>query len=588
MSKIKILPEIVSNKIAAGEVVERPSSVVKELVENAMDAGSTKIFVEVEKGGKSLIRVSDNGSGMNKDDALLSIERYATSKIYTDKDLYAIRTLGFRGEALPSIAAVSRFSLVTKEAECDIGTEIVVQGGKIISVSDAGAPNGTMVTVAQLFYNTPARRKFLKTIGTEMGHISDTMSGIALGRPDIRFKLSSDGKTVKGWPATSEPIDRARDVLGSDVKNHLLQIEWESDVISIFGWVAEPQFTRSTSRGIHIYVNGRYVRDRVINHGLFEGYSQRLVKGKFPVAALFITVPFDQVDVNVHPAKHEVRFAHQREVHDILRQAVSNVFTKQEAVSRWGRSETGSTKEEMPLIAEPVIPYPQGGQIPKTINAPLAKEYTDIETDRRTKQTDLWKTKRFDNLRLIGQLHNTYILCESETGLVLIDQHAAHERIVFEQLKKKSNEQDAGGQKLLMPETIEMGYRESEILEKLVPDLKRTGIDIEPFGKNTFSVTSVPSILAGREIKPVLHDMVDKLADIGFAPGLQETIDTCLILMACHGAIRANQPLSNEEMLGILNQLDQCELPSHCPHGRPVWVNWSSDYLEKSFGRKGK
>ena len=271
MSKIKILPEIVSNKIAAGEVVERPASAVKELVENAIDAGSSKIFVEVEKGGKSLIRVSDDGAGMSKDDALLSIERYATSKIFNDQDLYAIKTLGFRGEALPSIAAVSRFSLITKETDGDVGTEIIVHGGKITQVSDAGAPSGTMIHVAQLFYNTPARRKFLKTIGTEMGHISDTLSGIALGRPDIRFKLLSDGKTAKDWPSTSEAVHRAVDVLGKEVNGHLLPIELQTDVVSISGWVAGPQFTRSTSRGIYVYVNGRHVRDRVINHAYLRG-----------------------------------------------------------------------------------------------------------------------------------------------------------------------------------------------------------------------------------------------------------------------------------------------------------------------------
>lgn len=585
MSKIKILPEIVSNKIAAGEVVERPASVVKELVENAIDAGSSKIFIEVERGGKSLIRVSDNGTGMNKDDALLSIERYATSKISNDKDLYAIRSLGFRGEALPSIAAVSRFSLITKKSDSVVGTEIIVQGGKITKVSDAGAPDGTMITASQLFYNTPARRKFLKTIGTEMGHISDTVAGIALGRPDIRFKLMSDGKTVKDWTVTSEPMNRAVDVLGRDVKEGLLPIVSKNDIVSVSGWIAGSQFTRSTSRGIYIYVNGRHVRDRVINHALFGGYQQRLTKGKFPLAVLFITVPFDEVDVNVHPAKHEVRFARQKEVHNFLEEAAARVLNKQTGKStKWeGASRIVQGRGDTPHVSEPVYHY----GLEKSVGTePFKNPVKEAQTYRPVAQPTLWETKRFGHYRVIGQLHNTYILCESDEGLVLIDQHAAHERILFEQIKNTSKRKEAEIQKLLMPETIDLGYSEAKILERLIPDLKQTGVDIEHFGKDTFIIKSVPAILSGREIKPVILEIVEKAADIGFSPGIQETIDTCLILIACHGAIRANQPLSDEQMKGLIHQLDQCDHPSNCPHGRPTWVTWSSAFLEKSFGRR--
>jgi len=585
VSKIKILPEIVSNKIAAGEVVERPASVVKELVENAIDAGSSKIFIDVEKGGKSLIRVSDNGTGMNKDDALLSIERYATSKIANDKDLYAIRTLGFRGEALPSIASVSRFSLVTKENDSNVGTEILVQGGKITNVSDAGAPSGTMITVAQLFYNTPARRKFLKTIGTEMGHIADGVSGIALGRPDIRFKLTHDGKMIKDWSVAAEPVERVADVLGRDVKKGLLPIQLECDVLTVNGWAAAPQFTRSTSRGIYIYVNGRHVRDRVVHHALLEGYGRRLMKGRFPLAVLFITVPFDQVDVNVHPAKHEVRFARQKEVHDFLAQGVSSALDRTGETLKHDRPAVFS-RDSAPRVSEPVLQY--GKKEGSMINEdPPKKKYIKTVEYQPALQENLWGTKRFESLRVIGQLRNTYILCESEDGLVLIDQHAAHERILFEQLKNMSDGQGAEIQNLLVPETFEVGYREGEVLEKLIPDLEKAGIDIEHFGKDTFVVKSVPAVLFGREIKPVILEIVEKVADTGFAPGIQDVVDTCLVLMACHGAIRANQPLSDEQMNGLISQLDQCDDPSHCPHGRPTWVTWSSGFLEKSFGRTG-
>ncbi len=330
MSKIRILPEIISNKIAAGEVVERPASVVKELVENALDAGSTKIVVEAEKGGRSLIRVSDNGSGMNRDDALLALERYATSKIFTDADLYSIQSLGFRGEALPSIAAVSRLTLVTRESEAAAGTEIRVAGGKILKVADTGAPPGTMVTVESLFFNTPARRKFMKTVTTEMGHIADVANSIALGRPEVFFRLVHNGKTLKSWPPAADRLDRVAEVLGTDLRAELYPVGRQADAVSVDGWVSSPRVFRSTSRGVFNYVNGRFVRDRVIQHALFAGYRQRLVKGRFPLAALFVTLPSGEVDVNVHPTKHEVRFAQQRLVHDLVQTAVAETLDRED------------------------------------------------------------------------------------------------------------------------------------------------------------------------------------------------------------------------------------------------------------------
>ena len=346
MSKIKILPEILSNKIAAGEVVERPASVVKELVENSLDAGSTRIIVDIAQGGRSLIRVSDNGSGMNRDDALLALERYATSKIYKDQDLFSINTLGFRGEALPSIASVSRFSLVSRDESADAGTEIVVDGGKIKNVAEVGAPRGTMVSVKQLFFNTPARRKFLKTIGTEMGHIADRIASIALGHPGVQFRLTHNDKIVKNWLMTAEPFDRVVDVLGNDLKNDLLAIDSQTDGISISGWIASPRANRRTSRAIYLYVNGRFVHDRIVQHALFEGYAQRLVKGQFPVAVIFINVPFDEVDVNVHPTKNEVRFARQKEVHEAVRQTVAQTLYEMDRPG-WGHVEVGSRNAEV-------------------------------------------------------------------------------------------------------------------------------------------------------------------------------------------------------------------------------------------------
>jgi len=438
MSKIKILPEILSNKIAAGEVVERPASIVKELVENALDANSSRIMIEVEKGGRSLIRVSDNGVGMSQDDAMLSLERYATSKIYTDGDLFAINTLGFRGEALPSIAAVSEFCLVTRDETSSSGTEIIVHGGTIKKVSEIGAPQGTMVTAGRLFFNMPARRKFLKTVTTEMGHIVDAVTKIALGWPGVQFRLTHNGKLVKNWPTTGDSVDRIVDVLGMDIKNDLCKIEFSADDLSITGWISSNRNTRRTSRGIYIYVNGRVVRDRIIQHALFEGYSGRLVKGQFPLAVLFIRVPYDQVDVNVHPAKHEVRFAHQKNVHEAVTKAVAKALHLAD-LSGWTAPEIATNRRSMEQsgIFEPMAdfeilerkrkdPHFRGIGIYASYRpAPLLKQ--DLSLAETDVQTPLWKKKRFGDLRVIGQFRDMYILCESGDGLILIDQHAAHD-----------------------------------------------------------------------------------------------------------------------------------------------------------------
>jgi DNA mismatch repair protein MutL len=625
MSKIKILPEILSNKIAAGEVVERPASVVKELVENALDADSTRIIIEVENGGRSLIRVSDNGSGMNSDDALLATERYATSKIYKDEDLFAIKTLGFRGEALPSIAAVSKFCLVTRDRTSQAGTEVIVEGGTIKKVSQIGAPLGTMVTVRQLFFNVPARRKFLKTVNTEMGHISDTVSSMALGRPDIQFRLTHNGKEIKNWSATSDDVSRVLDVLGKDIKNNLYKIEFTSDFLTVHGWISSPRITRSTSRGIYLYVNRRVVRNRIIQHALFQGYGSRLMKGQFPVAVIFIHVPSDQLDVNVHPTKHEVKFAQQKKIHDAVSGVVAESLCladqpqwrpkrfpepdpmdvnsrvsetmphfsipKEEISTRHSResgiSAISPADKSASLRPASSTQYPVSSiQHPaSSIQQPASPWKQDVRFTTTSSQTKLWARKRFGDLKVIGQVHDTYILCESTEGLVLIDQHAAHERILFDQLKNRSQASKKSAQKLLIPETLDLGYREAKILEELLPDLNELGLEIEPFGGNTFVVKSVPSLLENKEVKPLVLEIVEKIAQVGFTPGLEKVMDQCLILMACHGAIRANQKLSDQQIKGLLEQLDQCDQPSNCPHGRPTWISWSIKDLEKSFKR---
>jgi DNA mismatch repair protein MutL len=471
-----------------------------------------------------------------------------------------------------------------------------------------------MVTVGQLFFNTPARRKFLKTVNTEMGHIADAVAAFALGRPRVQFRLVHNGKVLKSWPTASDPVDRVVDVLGKSIENDLHSLKFDDSAVAVTGWTASPRVARSTSRGTYIFVNGRLVRDRVIRHALFEGYGKRLMKGQFPMAVLFIKVPYDQVDVNVHPAKHEVRFAQQKRVHDAVAGAVAETLrygdrsawiptpsmprppaVEQHRIAEpqavFGRAETGALRDPA-WSTEHGAP---GAVFSRAETGALRLRSTAFE-DRgalrlrgkengAAEQAPLWKEKRFGDLRVIGQLHNTYVLCESVDGLVLIDQHAAHERILYEQLKKRSATSTMAAQKLVVPETIDFGYREAQILEKLIPDLKELGLEIEPFGGSTFVVKAVPARLANREISPLVVEIVEKMAQVGFAPGLDKAIDECLILMACHGAVRAKQQLSDQQIKELLNQLDECDNPSNCPHGRPTWIRWSLRTLEKSFKR---
>ncbi|VFQ43717.1 DNA mismatch repair endonuclease MutL [Desulfoluna butyratoxydans] len=624
MSKVRILPDILSNKIAAGEVVERPASVVKELVENALDAKSRSIAIDVEKGGRRLIRVADDGCGMAADDAMLAIERYATSKIYTDEDLFNISTLGFRGEALPSIASVSKFSLTTRAQDLDVGCTVEMEGGKVTKVSETGAPKGTLISVAHLFFNTPARRKFLKGEGTEMGHIADTVSAIALAWPQVRFRLTHNGKAVRSWPATDDLRQRVEEVLGRDVRGHLAEVSLTRGELTVSGFVSSPEVTRSTTQKIFLYVNGRPVKDRVILNSLLSGYRPRLMKGRFPMGMLSITLPCDWVDVNVHPAKNEVRFRDASSVGLAVEDGVKEALAQAEAASRQfgsGRPATGfvpSAPPSMPMprredldvrVAEPSALFVEEPAAPELCSPlpPQAWEEADAEPlytpaeptaptaplpplpEEETEPAEPAPCPptgdhagQFARLRIIGQYADTYILCDAGDGLILIDQHAAHERVVFEQLKGQGS---VLSQRLLVPETVELGFREADALTGILEELTRFGLEVEPFGGTTFVVKSVPAMLAPDGMARLISEIAEKMVRMGQRDTLERCLDECLILMACHGAIRAGQALSTKEVHRLLTELDACRDPSFCPHGRPTWIRWSTGSLERAFKR---
>lgn len=607
MGAIRILPDLLANQIAAGEVVERPASVVKELVENALDAHADRIAIDIEEGGRSLIRVADNGDGMQPDDALLSLERFATSKLTGDADLFAIRSLGFRGEALPSIAAVSQLTLITRAAGAAGGVRVEVRGGRIQTVTETGAPQGTLVSVARLFFNTPARRKFLKGVATELGHIADSVAGMALGSPRVHLRLSHNNRLVHEWSRVEDAGQRVVEVIGSIERRELMPLEAQDGDMELRGYVGPARLSRATSRGLYIFINGRRVRDKVVQHALFEGFQGRLIKGRFPLAVLFLALPFDQVDVNVHPAKHEVRFADQRRVHDLVQSGVATALALSEkrpwapsvAESRPAGGEVRQIGATYPQPSSPVFAREPIRNPPKTpLDLPLATIFDPEKPVGNASESGLTAEvkrepvlgadpadrRRFADLTLIGQFRGTYLICQSaDAELIVIDQHAAHERVVYERLSPLAGR--VASQRLLMPATVELGFAEARALAPLLGDLLELGLEIEPFGGTAFVVKAVPALLDPEHAGGMVIELAEKALESGVKDGLARLLDQCRMVMACHRAVRGRQRLENSEIRALLIQLDLCALPDHCPHGRPTWIRWTVRDLEKAFGR---
>lgn len=596
--QIKILPEALANQIAAGEVVERPASVVKELIENSIDAGASEIMVEVESGGKRLIRITDNGCGMNRDDAFLCLERHATSKIVNESDLFELHSMGFRGEALPAIASVSRLRLQTRSASEESGWLIYAEGGAVRQAEAVGAPPGSMIEVRNLFFNTPARRKFLRRDETEFGHIADVVGRLAMARPDIHFRLSQGGRVHLEAFRHQRLEERAAALLSRTMAADMFPMEADSGSGEMMtGLLGNPSLSRSNANHIYTYVNGRFVRDRVIQHAVLEAYRTLLERRRYPVAVIFLDLPPEQVDVNVHPTKHEVRFREQGRVHDFILNGIrerlrrqlgmmqsppSYQVTASEDIKQPGPAQAGDENQHLQRIQESLgayrsLPKPPGSFPPSAGPTAARVLPPDLPTGFSS-MPDSW--------RLLGQYLGSYLVCQAGEDLVVVDQHAAHERIGFERLRAEFNAAGIERQDLLLPVVIDLDHREVASVNQYQEHLTRLGFEIEFFGGRTIAVKSVPQLLVNADIERLLRSVAAELAETGRTAGLDEAFDQVLTVMACHGMIRANQILSRPEMESLLRDLSQIDFGSHCPHGRPVLWRLNKSEIERKFHRR--
>ena len=657
MGRIHVLSEQVANKIAAGEVVERPASVVKELLENALDAGSTRIRIDVEAGGKRLIQVTDNGCGMVRDDAMLCFERHATSKIRTDLDLNTIATLGFRGEALPSIASVARVHLETRAAEEEAGTLVEINGGNILRVEEAGLPAGTSIAVRDLFFNTPARRKFLKAENTELSHIASLVTHYALAHPEKHFELHSATNALLIAPPVAGYRERVYQVFGKDTLDQLLSVaaavpfdrvglpqpppwrraelpEGETEPtpgeLRLHGFASKPELQKLNRSSIYIFANGRLIRDRLIQHAITEAYRNILPNGVFPVVLLFMEMPAGEVDVNVHPSKTEVRFRQSVVVHDFVRDAVRATLMKGRPVPQFA-TEIGAHPTASPALTPGAQAagflanaqafreqrtgtdgaYGNGGGfflqppsvavISERLNfeggiaveanaaAPVAQvrhsvpdngcalAIPDIPDEEPTLES-------LRTLRPLGQIRNSFILAVNEDGLWIVDQHVAHERVLFERILHQRETKKVESQRLLMPLIVELTPAQQAVFSEIADELNTNGFEAEAFGSRTLAIKVAPSGLEAAEIERMLHELFDQCT--GEQALNMEVVRTRIAAsIACHAAIKVNMPLEQNKMDWLLVELAKTDFPFSCPHGRPVVLRYSMKDIQKAFKR---
>jgi DNA mismatch repair protein MutL len=671
MSRIRILPETVANKIAAGEVIERPASVVKELLENALDAGARSVRIETESGGKRLIRVIDDGCGMNHDDALLAFERHATSKLRTADDLLSIATLGFRGEALPSIAAISRLLLETRDADEGEGTRIEFAGGKLLGVKPAGVPVGTSISVADIFYAVPARRKFLKSETTELGHIASLVTHYALAHPDRHFLLKTQSQEILNCSPVEKLADRVYQIFGRQALDELTEIppteaavrsaisepplepEERAATLRVSGFTSRPEVQRSNRNGIYIFVNRRLVRDRLLLHAISEAYRNIVPPGVFPVVLLFLDMPYEEVDVNVHPAKIEVRFRHPQFVHDFtrdaLRQALSVArpipgFPAAHAATASGGAATlsaatngGSTafaagaaaidpaylSSANPGVIPGVPPGPPRAMIPRSFgdvasaaegfelsgapNRPISQRLqfdptgaSDFSLGPQESGAPavaaagigvaetpgaLPSVEDIADLKPLGQVNSSFIVAVNGEGLWIIDQHVAHERVLFEQHLRARRNGELGGQRLLVPLIVELNPRQLAIFEQIGEELRANGFEAELMGARSVAIQAAPAGINSGDAEKLLYEILDGIARENQAISIDSLQAKIAASTSCHAAIKVNTPLDPAKMEWLLGELAKTEYPMSCPHGRPVVLRYSVREIERAFKR---
>jgi DNA mismatch repair protein MutL len=619
MSRIRILSDALASQVAAGEVVERPAAVVRELVENSLDAGATHVEVHVQRGGAALIRVADNGHGMDREDALMCLERHATSKIRTKEDLGAIHTLGFRGEALPSIASVSRFRLATREANALAGTEVEINGGKMQAVRDYGGAPGTVVEARSLFFNVPARRKFLRSEPTETAHVEQQFRVHAIANAGTAFTLVRDGEVMFHLPAGQSLLARIEGLSGRELAQRLIEVTpLTTNGVTVRGFVGAPGISRANRQMQLTFLNGRPVDSAILGYGLREGYHTALMKGQHPVTFLFVEMAPEGCDINVHPAKREVRFHDGSRVREAVVQAVSRALGASARitsghvpmmVSAAARTEAA----QAPVQTARAFIEPAPELIPQREQVSLRRDWSEMpvraeRVDRGDAEEDKEKDKdeagavvgapalpphetanaapRAEDFRILGVIHKLYVLMESREGLVLMDQHAAHERVLFEQMRHAMEQEGVPAQRLLIPLTLQVAPRDYDVLSRNLPTLQKLGIDAEPFGGNAFKVDALPAFLKTDDPLALLRDVMDELSSASSRTSALRLGEDMIATTVCRHAVKANDYLREPELRKLLEDLLNCEMPYCCPHGRPTLIQMSLAELEKKFGRR--
>ncbi len=623
MAKIHILPDQLANRIAAGEVVERPASVVKELVENSLDAGADRIEIEIEGGGTRLIRVLDNGSGMDEDDVLLCFERHGTSKIHASHDLVAINTLGFRGEAIPSIASVSKTTIISRTEDSNLGTKVVFDHGLLQTVHETGCSRGTIIEVRNLFGRTPARKKFLRTVRTEIGHIDEIVKNYALACPQTAFTLKVNAKETLRLDSGISLEQRLRSIL--HYRDSLIPVgepDSQRENRQLHGFLIPPERSGAASARLRLFINGRAIRDRLMSHAVFEGLRGFLLKGHSPAGYLHLRLPAEEIDVNVHPAKHEVRFRNSGDIHQFIKQNIITAMTRhQQSIQStyFSRRDTetplehqphsSGTQNDTPSLFETVLPQ-QGfseyhseednsnyaskassaqraaGSVPlRQTHEPARTTISVAREALPEKERDFDTRLRKHGIRVIGQFKNLYIFCEAGEELLVIDQHAAHERILYEQFRRQYIDGKVSSQNLLFPETVELSPLQTHLVESNGAELERLGFTLREFGGNSFVIAAVPALAGQRSGSAIFFDVLESFGSENSRKSPGGVLDNILATMACKAAVRSGDILSPTEIDALLTRMAEADLFSHCPHGRPVLKSFTNTEIQKWFYR---